>query len=234
MPPEFGTRAERTGRLFPYEEQEKDAAVSKDTAESGRGTRLSLLNRLHECQDDRSWQDFFDSYWKLIYSIAREAGLTDAEAQDVVQDVVVHVWKKMKSFQYETGGSFRGWLRKTTHWKIADKFRARRPREVVLQPADEEAARTGPLERMADPRGFDLESVWEAEWAKHILENALARVRAQVQPKHFQVYDCHVIKGWPAREVASRLRTNIAQVHLIKHRIGRLIRQEIRTLESEP
>src|SRR5262245_37419305 len=47
-------------------------------------TRQSLLVRLKDWDDSTSWKDFFDTYWKLIYGVARKAGLTDAEAQDVV------------------------------------------------------------------------------------------------------------------------------------------------------
>jgi hypothetical protein len=48
-------------------------------------TRESLLSRLKDWKDSESWQDFFDTYWKVIYGIARKAGLSDAEAQDIVR-----------------------------------------------------------------------------------------------------------------------------------------------------
>ncbi len=70
-------------------------------------TRLSLLNRLKNWEDQRSWQDFFNTYWKFIYGVAIKAGLTDAEAQDVVQETVVTVAKKIKDFQLDAKrGSF--------------------------------------------------------------------------------------------------------------------------------
>ena len=48
-------------------------------------TRWSLICRLKDWNDQVGWREFFDTYWKLIYSVAIKAGLTDAEAQDVVQ-----------------------------------------------------------------------------------------------------------------------------------------------------
>src|SRR6185436_2435368 len=44
-------------------------------------TRHSLLQRLKNWEDQSSWRDFFDTYWKLIYSFARRAGLSEQEAQ---------------------------------------------------------------------------------------------------------------------------------------------------------
>ena len=54
-------------------------------AEDSISTRYSLLSRMQDLGDQDSWKDFFDTYWRLIYSFAIKSGLTDAEAQDVVQ-----------------------------------------------------------------------------------------------------------------------------------------------------
>ena len=59
-------------------------------------TRRSLLTRLKNWDDQESWRVFFDTYWKLIYGVAIEAGLTDTEAQEVVQETVITVAKKFK------------------------------------------------------------------------------------------------------------------------------------------
>ena len=49
-------------------------------------TRRSLISRLRNLDDRESWQDFFDTYWKLIFSVARKAGLSEQEAEEVVQE----------------------------------------------------------------------------------------------------------------------------------------------------
>ena len=64
-------------------------------------TRRSLLMRLKEIDDHASWQEFFDTYWRLLYSVARKAGLADAEAQDIVQDTIVSVARGMPGFRYD-------------------------------------------------------------------------------------------------------------------------------------
>jgi len=60
-------------------------------------TRQSLLGRLKDWNDQESWQVFFDTYWRLIYNTAMKAGLNDAEAQDVVQETILSVSKKVSS-----------------------------------------------------------------------------------------------------------------------------------------
>src|SRR5882724_5301151 len=80
-------------------------------------TRYSLLSRLQNWDDQESWKNFFDTYWRLIYSIALKSGLTEAEAQDVVQETIICVAKDINKFKRDRQfGSFKGWLRNLTRW----------------------------------------------------------------------------------------------------------------------
>ena len=89
-------------------------------------TRTTLLGRLKDWRDNSSWQEFFDTYWKLIYGFAIKAGLNEAEAEDVVQETMISVAKKIPGFKYNRNiGSFKGWLLMTTRWRIIDQFRKR-------------------------------------------------------------------------------------------------------------
>src|SRR5205823_3032267 len=86
-------------------------------------TRRSLVDRLANWDDQKRWQEFFDTYWKLIYSTARKSGLTDAEAQEVVQETVITVAKKIDKLKYDPAiGSFKGWLLQITRWRIVDCY----------------------------------------------------------------------------------------------------------------
>src|SRR6185503_18560237 len=116
-------------------------------------TRATLLNRLKDWQDQTSWQEFFDTYWKLIYGVARKAGLTDAESQDVVQVTLAGVAKHMPAFQYDAAiGSFKAWLLIKTRWCIIDQFRKRGP-FAEHRPISSQATGTATVERVADPSG---------------------------------------------------------------------------------
>src|SRR5438552_1199479 len=80
-------------------------------------TRATLIHRLKNWQDQASWQDFFDTYWRLIFTVAIQAGLTEVEAQDVVQETMVSVARHMPSFKYNcVQGSFKCWLLNMTRW----------------------------------------------------------------------------------------------------------------------
>lgn len=197
-------------------------------------TRLSLLSRLKDWDDEESWKDFFNTYWKPIYGVALKSGLSDPEAQDVVQDAVLSVAKKMHDFKYDPAiGSFKSWLLLITKRRITDHLRKkyRQPEAAERRPA--ETARTATIERIEDPAPLNLEVVWNEEWEKNIMDAAIQRVKKQVKPRQYQMFDFYVLKKWPVTKVARTLDVNIGQVYLAKHRVTRLIKKEIRELEKK-
>ena len=195
-------------------------------------TRRSLVDRLANWDDQRRWQEFFDTYWKLIYSAARKSGLADAEAQEVVQETVITVAKNIDRLKYDPAiGSFKGWLLQITRWRISDQFRKREP-EGVKRPNLQDDSCTATIDRVPDSRIVDLDAVWETGWKENLLEAAIARVKRKIDPKQFQIFDCYVRKEWPAQKVAERLRVSVGQVYLARHRVAALLKKEIKTLEK--
>ena len=204
-------------------------------------TRHSLLNRLKDWGDDRSWREFFEMYWELIYNIARKAGLTDSEAQEVVQETIIGVAKKIGGFETDARrGSFKAWLLRQTRWRIADQFRKRDQWErgtadtaggLPSLPGDDTG--TGTVNRIPDPASLDLDQAWNSEWEQHTLRIALDRVKAQVSVKQFQMFDLHTIQGLSVSETARALGTSMAAVYMAKSRVGRLLRREAAKLRSK-
>jgi len=195
-------------------------------------TRRSLVDRLVDWDDRKRWQEFFDTYWKLIYSAARKSGLSDVEAQEVVQETVITVAKKIDKLKYDPAiGSFKGWLLQITRWRIADQFRKREPGNAKpLRSADDRLTAT--IERVPDSHAVDLDAVWEKEWQDNLFDAAIARVKKKVDPKQFQIFDCYVRKEWPAQKCAEQLCVNIGQVYLARHRVAALLKKEVKKLEK--
>ena len=198
-------------------------------------TRRSLLTRLKQWDDQESWQEFFNTYWRLIYSVARRSGLGDSEAQDVVQETVAAVARQIPQFKYDPQlGSFKSWLLLITRRRILDHLRKEYRRVKVAEPSPRDGARTSTLERIPDPSGDVLEQIWEEEWKQQLFDGALQRVKRQVEPRHFQIFDCYVLKEWPVKEVAKTFDVSASRIYLIKHRIANLIAKEVHKLEANP
>jgi len=218
-------------------------------AEDSIPTRESLLLRLKRFDDSAGWREFFETYWGLIYNVARKAGLTDSEAQDVVQETVIAVARKIGGFDTDPRrGSFKSWLLGQARWRIGDQFRKRKRSDLnrgQCQPfhsegslnlgasgCSDDSSLTEPLHRVADPAGDCLERLWNQEWEQHMLHTALERVKARVSVKQFQMFDLHVGQGLSAAETARALGSTKAAVYMAKSRVGRLLKREIRALNT--
>ena len=192
-------------------------------------TRASLLSQIRDPGNNESWRVFFDTYGKLIYGTAIQAGLSRTEAEEVVQETVLCVARKIPGFNYDpTKGSFKGWLLKLTRWRIIDQFRKRRNCETSLS-KDERLAEA---EGIADEKS-PLDGYWEREWEGSMMNAALDRLRKRVEPRHFQVFQQYVLNEEPVSEVCRRLKVSAAQVYLIKHRVGSELKKELQELKKE-
>jgi RNA polymerase sigma-70 factor (ECF subfamily) len=196
-------------------------------------TRRTLLSRLKDWNDSASWQEFFNLYSRLIFGVARRAGLSEAEAQDVLQETVVAVAKQMPQFHYDPAvGSFKSWLLQVTRSRINDAWRRKFYAKNGNTVRREERLGTTTAEGLPAPAGFDLDGAWEADWEKHVLAAATARVKALADPSRYQMFHLHVVKQIPAREVARRLHVHLMTVYYAKRVISKQIQKQIALLEK--
>ena len=210
------------------------SCVMTSLAEDPISTRYTLLSRLEDRDDQDSWKDFFDIYWRLIYSVALKSGLTEAEAQDVVQETIISVAKDIQKFKRDRAlGSFKGWLRNIIRWRIADQLRKRTRASWGDDSKTGEDLPTPDVAEIPDPAGGDPESAWEEEWQAHLLKAALETIKHTVKEEHYQIFDLNVLQQWPARNVARALGVNVGLVYLVKYRLSALLKKEIRRLEEQ-
>lgn len=205
-------------------------------------TRLSLIERLADWEDQRTWDEFYKTYWRLIYSVSLKSGLSNDEAMDVVQETVFTIAKQWKKGQkYDPAkGSFKNWLMSVTRWRIADQFRNKQRNPAAMNQsggtpggADGEFRQTATIERLEDPDAEPLERLWEIEWKSNLSRVALDQVKSKVSPKQYQIFDAYVLKGWDGARVRDELGVSMAQVYLAKHRVGALVKKRIAAIQSQ-
>ncbi len=218
--------------LFPRDVNESIRAKMSDHPDEFLPTRRSLLIRLRNWDDQESWRNFFDTYSRLIYGFARKAGFGDAEAQDIVQETVVSVAKHIPQFEYDPAlGSFKSWLLQITRSRIIDHVRKKqysRGNQVLQR---EEPLGPAVLENPAHSSEFDLESIWDEEWQRHLLDTAMEKVKRLVSPKHYQLFHLHVVKQLPAKTIVERMKVKLPEIYFAKYKVQRLLQKEIKYLE---
>lgn len=197
-------------------------------------TRKSLIARLDNWEDQRTWDEFYQTYWRLIYSVAIKAGLRPDEAFDCVQETILSIAKQSKRKLYDPEqGSFKTWLMNMTRWRINDQFRKRKKDTAMAGGEWDNDRKTAVIDRVEDPNGDLLSRLWDVEWKKNVADAALSRVKAQVSPKQYQIFHYYVIKQWDAKKVQDHLNVSMAQVYLAKHRVGTVLKRELAKLEED-
>ncbi|MDP3850800.1 MAG: sigma-70 family RNA polymerase sigma factor [Luteolibacter sp.] len=216
------------------DDEEKEGGRNEVLAQAYAKTRKSLIARLDNWEDQRTWDEFYQTYWRLIYSVAVKAGLRPDEAFDCVQETILSIAKQSKKKLYDPEqGSFKTWLMNMTRWRINDQFRKRKKDTAMAGGEWDNDRKTAVIDRVEDPAGDVLSRLWDVEWKKNVADAALSRVKAQVSPKQYQIFDCYVIKQWDARKVQDKLNVSMAQVYLAKHRVGSVLKRELSKLEDE-
>ena len=196
-------------------------------------TRRSLLSKLKSWEDHDSWREFFDTYWKLIYSVARKAGLDDAEAQEAVQETIISVAKEMGGFKYEPAkGGFKRWLLTVTRRRILDQMR-KRYRERSACVADAAATSVDAEISLVAEEATASDALWDSEWRSHLLAAASARVRTQVKAEHFQIFEQTAVHGWSVADTAKAFGVSRINVHVIRHRVGDAMKKELKRLQAK-
>lgn len=193
-------------------------------------TRKSLIIRLKDWHDHRTWDEFYRTYWRLIYSVALKSGLAEVEAMDVVQDTVLTIAKQSreaKGYDPERG-SFKSWLLSVTRWRINDQHRQRRKLNANI--STEESCDY--VEKQLDNESH-FDELWDKEWQAHLMKAALELVKLEVSPKQFQIFDLHVLRGYDVSHVRRTLGVSMAQVYLAKHRVGNKLQKAVGHLREQ-
>lgn len=197
-------------------------------------TRKSLLSRVRNLDDQDSWNELFDGYSRLVYSVAIKAGLSNTEADDVVQETFIALTRTLPRFKYDPAvGSFKNWLIHTTQFKVVDQFRKRKRRGQQRSTSTNREGRTATIERIPDPASLNLEKLCEMEWRENLFVLAAEKVKEQVSANQYQIFDLYVLKKWPVQKIAATLGISSGKVYLAKHRVSLLVKRELQALKDK-
>jgi RNA polymerase sigma-70 factor (ECF subfamily) len=189
-------------------------------------TSATLLGRLRrDPLNSAAWDEFVEHYGRHIYRWCRRWNLQDADAEDVVQDILLKLARKFSDFAYDPSGSFRGWLKTVAHhaWRdfVDGKGRARAAAgEGVWELLQSVEAREDLIQKLEE--AFDHE----------FLEVAKVRVRLRVAPHTWEAFRLVAIENLPAEEVAAKVKMQVAMVYVAKSKVQKMLQEEIRKLES--
>ena len=191
-------------------------------------TSVTLLERVARSgvPDQPAWAEFVDRYGRKVYLWCLRWGLQEADAQDVVQAVLLKLAVHMKAFRYDPARSFRAWLKTVAHHAWRDFVDAQR-RAPSSPGGDGGWAALETAEAREDlARGL------EEQFERELLEQAMHAVRPRMAPHNWQAFCLTALEGIAAPEAARRLDMKIARVYAARSTIQQMLQEECRRLEG--
>ncbi|MFO0804394.1 MAG: sigma-70 family RNA polymerase sigma factor [Gemmataceae bacterium] len=193
-------------------------------------TRVTLLVRLRDGRDADAWREFFDLYGPVVYRFARNRGLQDADAADLMQDVLRSVARNAAKMEYDPKrGTFRGWLYTVTRNKIYNFLNGQRIRPKAS--GDDDARER--LESLPAREEDGPDADWEREYQKRLTDRAMELVKSEFQFATWQAFWGTAVDGKPAGEVGAALKMSAGAVYVAKSRVLARLRDEVKRMMEE-
>jgi RNA polymerase sigma factor (sigma-70 family) len=186
-------------------------------------TSASLLERLRRQPDDAAWKRLVDLYTPLLQSWLRKHLVPQADAEDLVQEVMAVLVRELPTFHYDRQrGSFRGWLRTITVNRLRMFWRSRKTRPLAT--GDSDLARK--VAELEDPHSA-LSRQWDREHDLHVAQRLLELIAPEFEAPTWRAFHRLAVDGAKPEAVAGELGISLNAVYLAKYRILRRLRQEI-------
>ena len=188
-------------------------------------TSASLLERLRSTPEDADWNRLVELYTPLIRAWIRRHSYSQQDADDVVQEVLSVVVRKIPSFERERAGAFRSWLKTITVNCLREAWRGRRFRPSAAGGSDFRLV----LEQMEDPAS-QLSQLWNDEHDQHVLQTLLTQIEPTLSNETWQAFKRVTVDGESPAEVANTMGISVNSVYIAKSRVMSRLREEGRGL----
>jgi RNA polymerase sigma-70 factor (ECF subfamily) len=191
-------------------------------------THFSLLERVCNLRDDRSWSEFHAIYRPLIFRYLRKLGLEEHDAEDVTQEVLERLMVILPKFTLNRQkGRFRTYLWKLTYNTLVDRAR----RKKVRDRAEEEWVRR--IREADESRNRELEVIFKLEHHRRIFEVVLPEARARASETAWACFSRRLVQRRSAAEIAAELGITANNVHVHASRVLQDVRRRCAEIEGE-
>jgi RNA polymerase sigma-70 factor (ECF subfamily) len=176
-------------------------------------TNLSLIARLQELGDETSWAEFLRIYQPVVYRLARQRGLQEADAQDVVQQVFVSISRSIEDWRGELNQSpFRAWLTTIARNAVL--------KAVTRRPRDRAAGTSSVMDLLYEiPDHEEAASEFEIETLREIVRRAAEQIRTEFTAETWTIFWQTAIEGVSIAEVADSMRRTPGSIYVARHRV---------------
>lgn len=191
-------------------------------------TRASLLVQIRAGSNHAAWQEFVKLYGPVIYGFARKRGLQDADAADLMQDVMRSISAAIGRLEYDRQhGTFRGWLFTITRNKIFNFLSARR-----IRPQGTGDSATNQILN-SHPDDQDGSAAWEMEYQRRLASLAMEQIKSEFQDNTWKAFWLTSVEGASAAEASKQLGLSPGAIYVAKSRVLARLKAVVETIRQQ-
>ena len=187
-------------------------------------TRSSVLKAVADTGNESAWARLFDLYAGFVFSIARSRGLSEEDADDVVQVVFADLARMMPTFKYDRAkGKFRSYLIGLVHWRVKDRLRLVQRDNEQMKAYLDEVANLPPADK----------DFAEREWQTAAVEEALRRIKPDVRPEHYAAFVASAVEGQDTETVMRLYNLSRDNLYQIRKRLTAKLQETVPVVLAE-
>jgi RNA polymerase sigma factor (sigma-70 family) len=187
-------------------------------------TRYTLLERV-KLSDKEAWEDFIEIYSQYMACLCYKMALPDDDVDEIVQRVVVKLWKKLPEYQSMKGGKFRSWLAKVTINEAKDYLKQKKIRKKHEKTYLNEKT----IDSLSDDA--EIDTLAEKEWHVYVVEKALQGISGNFSKKTIDIFRA-LMDGQSVAEVSKTFDTPSNTISVYKRRVTDALFKEVRNIEN--
>ena len=194
---------------------------------SNYDTSQTLISKLQQEGNDAAWQRFASEYRAFIFALIRDFQVTEEDREELVQDVLLKVWKALPGFLYERERCrFRTWLARVTRntaLNFVNTAHSRNQKRAVDN--GDEVIKLYSCDSLLDERE-------ENEWRIFITRKAWTNVQQHFNERYITIYS-EMLKGSSTTELAAELNVEEESVLRYRRKVQQAMNRELRSINSE-
>ncbi|MDD7987505.1 sigma-70 family RNA polymerase sigma factor [Lentisphaera marina] len=196
---------------------------------SDYNTRHTLIAKIRDQHDDRSWEDFVYFYQRYIYVVIAKMGVNNQDVEDLVQRVLLALWEKLPTFEYEPNKcKFRTWMNQITRNTVIAYFRKQKRYKNDL----DRAASIRLNEEDPEQSEPEIYNMAEKEWKLHVSNLAWENIKDDFKGKAAQVF-LAFSEGKEIEQICVDMDIKKNTAYVLKNRVQDKLYKEIRRLDDE-
>ena len=196
--------------------------------EKNFNTRQTLLSKITQANDDHSWDDFVQYYQGYIYAVIRNLGVKHELIEDLLQDVLIKIWKSLPNYQYREGEcTFRTWLCLVIRSTVYNYFRKKSTKNNAKN-TDYDATLHA-LDAISEP---EINVIAEKEWKIYVSNLAWNNVKDEFPKRCREVFEAS-IREPNTETLAERFGVTTSSISVYKSRVKKVLLREMSRLNHD-